>query len=143
MNNEEHILSTEKPERFFFRASAADFRKIPGSPIAYWISEKILASFAKDRLVGNIADVKIGMGTGKNAIFVRDWWEVGRAKIDFSLHDVCDLNSSYGRYFPYNKGGDYRLWYGNLQQVLWFDSAGRDYMETHYCPTISQINLIG
>ncbi len=115
---------------WLFRSSAADFKKIPGSPIAYSVSEQILDSFAKDQLIGDIAEVKIGMGTGRNAIFVRDWWEVTRSKIDFSLKDVSELDESSGRYFPYNKGGDYRLWYGNQQQVLWFDSAGRNYMDT-------------
>lgn len=116
--------------KYFYRASAADFGKIPSNPIAYWASEGVLDSFDKDKLIGDFAQVKIGMGTGRNAIFVRDWWEVGRDLIDFSLTDVKQLKGSKARYFPYNKGGDFRLWYGNQQQVLWFDSAGRNYMDT-------------
>jgi len=115
---------------WFYLASAADFKKIPGSPIAYWVNENILLSFTQEKLLGDIAQVKIGMGTGKNDIFVHDWWEVNHSQIDFSLKDVNKLDNSNGRYFPYNKGGDYRLWYGNLQKVVWFDSAGRNYMNT-------------
>ena len=64
------------------------------------------------------------MGTGKNEIFVREWWEVEYNKIDFSLTSIDELDNSTGRYFPYNKGGEFRLWYGNLQEVLWFNKEG-------------------
>jgi hypothetical protein len=122
---------TEKGLKIFYPSiSQTNFSKIPGSPIAYWVSERVLRSFDEENLIGDIAQVKIGMGTGKNKIFVRDWWEVNHPHIDFTLKNVNELNNSNGRYFPYNKGGDYRLWYGNLQQVVWFDSTGRNYMNT-------------
>tara|TARA_Y100001001_G_scaffold97480_1_gene95328 strand:+ start:3952 stop:5733 length:1782 start_codon:yes stop_codon:yes gene_type:complete len=120
---------TKDMNQHFYRASAADFMKIPGSPVAYWADQAVLDSFESEKLVGEIASVKIGMGTGKNEIFVREWWEVGFHDIDFSLKSTDDLDKSSGRYFPYNKGGDFRLWYGNLQQVLWFDAAGRAAMD--------------
>lgn len=113
-----------------YSAEQINFSKIPGSPIAYWTSAKILESYEKGGLIGDTADVKIGMGTGKNEIFVREWWEVFYSKIDFSLKSVDDLETSPGRYFPYNKGGEFRLWFGNLQEVLWFDVEGRRYMDT-------------
>ena len=114
--------------RYF--ANQDNFAKIPGSPVAYWVSEAILSAYTRGKLIGNIADVKIGMGTGKNDIFVREWWEVFYNQIDFSLQSIKDLEKSSGRYFPYNKGGEFRLWFGNLQEVLWFDKAGQDYMNT-------------
>ena len=107
-----------------------NFAKIPGSPVAYWASDMILATFENGILVDNISDVKIGMGTGKNDICVRKGWEINHSTIDFSLKNVAQLENSHGRYFPYNKGGEYRLWYGNLQEVLWFDKAGRDAMNS-------------
>ena len=113
-----------------YYAEQEKFRKIPGSPIAYWASEKIINAYNKGELVGDISDVKIGMGTGKNEIFVREWWEVEYNKIDFSLTSIDELDNSTGRYFPYNKGGEFRLWYGNLQEVLWFNKDGRHYMNT-------------
>ena len=70
------------------------------------------------------------MGTGKNDIFVRKWWEVDHCNIDFDLQSINQLETSEGRYFPYNKGGEYRLWYGNLLEVLWFDEEGRKYMNS-------------
>ena len=124
LGKEDMFLSGEN--RYF--ANQDDFAKIPGSPVAYWVSEAILSAYTRGKLIGNIADVKIGMGTGKNDIFVREWWEVFYNQIDFSLQSIKDLEKSSGRYFPYNKGGEFRLWFGNLQEVLWFDKAGRDYM---------------
>lgn len=106
------------------------FSKIPGSPVAYWVSETILDAYNNGKLIGDVSDVKIGMGTGKNDIFVREWWEIERTKIDFSLTCIEEIENSAGRYFPYNKGGEFRLWYGNLQEVLWFDSEGRRHMNT-------------
>lgn len=111
-------------------ANQDDFGKIPGSPVAYWVSRKVLTIYENGNLIGELADVKIGMGTGKNDVFVRDWWEVFYTKIDFSLKSIADLSQSEGKYFPYNKGGEFRLWYGNLQEVLWFDNEGRGYMNT-------------
>lgn len=115
---------------FFYESSSTNFSKIPGSPVAYWASEQILNDFTDGKFIGDDANVKIGMGTGKNDIFLREWWEVFYSKIDFSLTKINDLEKSNGRYFPYNKGGDFRRWYGNLQEVLWFDKAGRKYMNT-------------
>ncbi len=113
-----------------YTAQQSNFSKIPGSPIAYWASVKIFKAYENGELIGDIADVKIGMGTGKNEIFVREWWEIFYSRIDFSLKSVDDLETSTGRYFPYNKGGEFRLWFGNLQEVLWFDAEGRRYMDT-------------
>ena len=113
-----------------YHTEQRNFSKIPGSPVAYWASETILNAYNEGELVGDISDVKIGMGTGKNEIFVREWWEVEYNKIDFTLTSMNELDNSAGRYFPYNKGGEFRLWYGNLQEVLWFDAEGRRYMNT-------------
>ena len=115
---------------YLYESTQSNFSKIPGSPVAYWASVPILKDFTDGKLIGDDANVKIGMGTGKNDIFLRKWWEIFYSKIDFSLTNINDLNKSNGRYFPYNKGGDFRLWYGNLQEVLWFDKAGRKYMNT-------------
>ena len=111
-------------------AKQANFGKIPGAPIAYWVSDSILKAYLQGKPLGDCSDVKIGMGTGKNDIFVREWWEVNHFLIDFSLRSITEVCNSNGRYFPYNKGGEFRLWYGNLQEVLWFDKEGQRKMNT-------------
>ncbi|MCI8284118.1 MAG: BREX-1 system adenine-specific DNA-methyltransferase PglX [Firmicutes bacterium] len=114
----------------FAQVSTDNFSKIPGSPVAYWVSEKVLLAFINGKLISDLANVKIGMGTGKNEVFIRMWWEVCYNIIDFSLNKIGDLEDSKARYFPYNKGGEFRLWFGNLQEVLWFDTDGRKLMKT-------------
>lgn len=123
----------EKGPEFFnsenhYVAHQTDFTKIPGEPIAYWASNSKIAAFENGILIDDIASVKIGMGTGKNEVFVREWWEIPFDEIDFSLKKFEDLEDSNGVYFPYNKGGDYRRWYGNLQEVVWYNEAGRKKM---------------
>ncbi len=123
----------EKEPEFFngenhYIAQQTDFIKIPGEPIAYWASDSKISAFENGVLIDDIASVKIGMGTGKNEVFVREWWEVLFDEIDFSLKRFEDLEDSNGVYFPYNKGGDYRRWYGNLQEVVWYNEAGRKKM---------------
>ena len=113
-----------------YKAAQENFSKIPGAPVAYWASKIMYKDFESGVFIGDDADVKIGMGTGKNDVFVREWWEVPSKKIDFSLTCIDDLKNSNGKYFPYNKGGEYRLFYGNLQEVIWFNSDGRNLMNS-------------
>lgn len=126
------VLEAQETEKCAYRFSARqdNFEKIPGAPVAYWVSEAVTSRFSENPNIGEISDVKIGMGTGKNDVFLREWWEIACEKIDFNLNGVEGLKSTSARYFPYNKGGDYRLWYGNLQEVLWFDENGRKLMNT-------------
>ena len=123
----------EKEPEFFNKdnrhyVKQSDFLKIPGSPIAYWASNNKIKAFEEGTILESISDVKIGMGTGKNAIFVRNWWEVPFEKIDFSVKNIEELPNSNGTFFPYNKGGDYRRWYGDLQEVVWYNADGRKKM---------------
>ena len=127
-SNEELAVRFHSFPRFV--TSNEEFEKIPGSPVAYWARSEAVRSFENEKHIGDIAQVKIGMGTGKNNVFLRNWWEVCHKKIDFTLKNTSDLMASKARYFPYNKGGNFRLWYGNIQQVIWFDSDGRSYTDT-------------
>ncbi len=119
----------EKNCPYLYEIRQGAFLNIPGCPIAYWANEKITDVFRKEKRLSDIAEVKIGMGTGKNDVFVRRWWEVQKDKIDFSLSHVSGLDRSEGKWFPYNKGGDYRLWYGNLREIVWYDKEGRAKMK--------------
>ena len=123
----------EKEPNYFnknnrFIANQANFATITGSPIAYWASPKILSSFERGTLIDSIAAVKIGMGTGKNDVFLKSWWEINYWNIDFSMDSIENIDKSSKKFFPYNKGGEYRRWYGNLQDVVWYDSTGRKKM---------------
>ncbi len=111
-----------------FSARQDNFEKIPGAPVAYWVSEKIFHIYQNYPILDSIAEVKHGLTTGKNELFVRAWTEVERGKIDTTLMDRLQITSKSRRYVPYNKGGEYRLWYGNADYVLWYDLNGQKQM---------------
>ncbi len=111
-----------------FSARQDNFEKIPGAPVAYWVSEKIFHIYQNYPILDSIAEVKHGLTTGKNELFVRAWTEVERGKIDTTLMDRSQITSKSRRYVPYNKGGEYRLWYGNADYVLWYDLNGQKQM---------------
>lgn len=116
---------------WFFRASASDFEKIPGSPIAYWVSDKTLDIFSNFDKLKEHAHPKQGMATTNNDLFLRQWFEVERSKSGFYLSPDKGKSSSF-KWFPVNKGGEFRRWYGNNFFVVNFENNGRticDYID--------------
>lgn len=107
-----------------YRANADEFAKIPGNPIAYWISEKELNAYSKGELVGNYSEPKKGLDTGENERFLRYWYEVNIATACLKHFTPNNLINSVYKWFPYNKGGDYRKWYGNREYVINWQNNG-------------------
>ena len=95
---------------FYFEQSTDDFSKIPGSPVAYWASSKLFDTFASFDTIGDYYDVRNGITTGDNNTFLKLWHEIGE-------------NSE--RWFPCNKGGAYRKWYGNKEYVVDWENDGQ------------------
>jgi len=111
---------------WFFNASADDFKKIPGSPIVYWLSNQTLASFSTGAPVGDVISLKAGMSTGDNTIFQRQWHEVSVKNFCRNALNALDARSSAARWFPCHSGGEYRKWYGNHGIVVdWKDDGLR------------------
>ncbi|MDA3915604.1 MAG: BREX-1 system adenine-specific DNA-methyltransferase PglX [Deltaproteobacteria bacterium] len=107
-----------------FQASGKDFNKIPGHPIAYWLSDKVKDTFIKQKQFGDISDPRQGLATANNDRFLRFWYEIDFLKIGFSMSDCQDAMISGLKWFPYNKGGAYRKWYGNFEYVVnWFSDG--------------------
>jgi SAM-dependent methyltransferase len=105
---------------WLFRRNADDFKKIPGSPIAYWVSDNIMRVFSEGKLLSDIAEPRQGLATGDNGLFVRFWAEVGISAIGFNT-----LNSSRTKkWYPYNKGGSFRKWYGNQDYIVNWENDG-------------------
>ncbi len=109
---------------WFYRADATTFHDIPGSPIAYWASDAIFAAFRQDTPLDSIGHPRVGIQTGENARFLRLWWEPNRNTCKFDCPSVEDCVSSQATWFPYNKGGDYRKWYGNNDYVINWHNDG-------------------
>ena len=107
-----------------FCISQSKYQSIPGSPVAYWVSEKILDAFINEKKMEDIAEIVTGMSTGKNDLYLRMWHEVGIDNIAFYKSNVDDIDLSVQRWVPYNKGGEARKWYGNNDYVVkWSESA--------------------
>ena len=118
-----------KEEEFFnkanyFQAKQKDFEKIPGSPIAYWVSDKIREIFEKNQKLGEIADLKNGFTTGNNDLFLRLWNEVSFIKIGYNMKNSQEALESKKKWFPYNKGGNFKKWYGNQEYLINWENEG-------------------
>ena len=101
----------------FFQVAAGKFKDIPGSPVAYWVSEALRATFANPKLA-ECFTTREGMATADNPRFLRLWSEVSLKRIIFDCKSEADSESSGGTWFPYNKGGAYRRWYGNNELLV-------------------------
>jgi hypothetical protein len=109
---------------WFFESKQSDFTAIPGSPIAYWISQNAIAAFSKGKPLHEIAVPRAGMITGDNSRFVRLWHEVSVQKIGFNNRNRAEAQSSGMKWFPYQKGGEFRKWYGNYEFVVNWENDG-------------------
>ena len=107
-----------------FQAKQKDFEKIPGSPIAYWVSDKVREIFEKNQKLGEIADLKNGFTTGNNDLFLRLWNEVSFIKIGYNMSNSQEALESKKKWFPYNKGGNFKKWYGNQEYLINWENEG-------------------
>lgn len=101
-----------------------NFHSIPGSPIAYWISNSMRNVFDRGVSLGQISQPRKGNSTSNNKRFLRQWYEVSVFNINFGAKEIIRSETLVKRWFPYNKGGGYRKWYGNQEFVIdWKDDA--------------------
>lgn len=100
-----------------------DFEKIPYESMAYWLSEEAISDLTKPKL-GEVFVTREGMTTADNATFLRCWYEVDVTNIGLDTVSVEDAMSSNKKWFPYNKGGNNRKWYGNNEIVVNWQNDG-------------------
>ena len=113
----------------FFTVRQADFAAIPGSPIVYWLSEKMRAAFSAGVPLGDISKPLVGLRTGDNNRFMRHWWEVSSDRSAFACGSLQAAVGTGARWFPYNKGGAFRRWYGNHEFVVNWEQDGKEIEE--------------
>ncbi|MDH2047998.1 BREX-1 system adenine-specific DNA-methyltransferase PglX [Acinetobacter johnsonii] len=111
---------------WFFNAKPNDFKKIPGSPIAFWLPKSLLNSFDKGVKLSNVAKPIVGLQTGDNERFIRFWFEISNGLIGFNVSDLKDENNLNTKWFPYTKGGEFRKWYGNNFWVINWAEDGKE-----------------
>jgi hypothetical protein len=122
---------TENGQRLFYPNIAQEnFEKIPGSPVAYWVSDKVISNYEYDK-ISDKATIKTGMHTGNNVMFARFWHECSINKINFN---AVQGEKNLGKWFPYNKGGAYRKWSGNRDYVVNWENDGLSIHEYHGIP---------
>jgi type II restriction/modification system DNA methylase subunit YeeA len=121
------LEAIENPDcGWFYRVSASDFKKIPGSPIAYWVSERVWKVFENGTVLKSVGDTRQGMATSDNERFLRFWHEINITKSYLTAKNRDEAKQSGKKWFPYNKGGDYRKWYGNIGYVVNWENDGEE-----------------
>lgn len=113
----------------FAQVSAANFSKIPGSPIAYWVSENVYFLFFKGKPLKELAEPRQGVKTLDNERFLKIWTEVAYKAICFGASNQDEANMLNKKWFPYNKGGEFRKWYGNNYYIVNWGNDGKEMKE--------------
>lgn len=113
----------QREQRFFekrgvFYATQDNFSKIPGSPVAYWVSQNFIDAFVNGNLLGDMSSISEGIKTGNNDLFLRLWYEIDKDTFSFAK-----CNSGY-KWYPHHKGGNFRKWYGNRDWAInWMENG--------------------
>ena len=116
---------------WFFKANQNEFPKVPGSPIGYWVGEKFLKIYSESkRSIGDVANPNQALVTGNTEQYIRRWHETSFNKIGFNFFSRESALTSGLKWFPYNKGGDYRNWYGNFDHVINWQNDGIELQTT-------------
>ncbi|OQR09659.1 SAM-dependent methyltransferase [Ligilactobacillus salivarius] len=124
--------SQEEKEKMFLNGKNCyvtdqnNFSKIPGNPVAYWVSDKLIKVFKAGILLQELAISRNGMKKGNNEKFLRLWWESNNDLICFDVKDISGAVSSNKKWFAYNKGGGARKWYGNNDYIVNWENRGHD-----------------
>ena len=110
---------------FCFNVNQANFKEIPGFTIAYWVSQTQFDAIQTYPKLGTVSEPRAGLQTSDNNRFLRFWFEVNLQKIGFNLERQVALASNY-KWFPHNKGGETRKWYGNRDIIINFENDGEE-----------------
>lgn len=111
-----------------YTANQDDFAKIPGAPVAYWVSPTIYSMFERCESFESYGDLKVGISTADNNHFVRLWFEIDKEYMQFP--EKKPLNESAKKWYPFNNGGRTRRWYGNNFEVINWENGGAEIVAT-------------
>ena len=122
-NNKEKPLEFNNIKNKYL-AKQNNFNIIPNNYIAYWVSEKLKDTFDNYNNLNYFGDAREGMATANNDYFLKYWYEISKYKISFNSLTREESIKSKKKFFPYNKGGEYRKWYGNREYVVnWYNDG--------------------
>ena len=123
---------------WFYRRDADTFRQIPGAPIAYQIDAGALCALSSTERINVFCRIAAGITTGNNELFVRNWWEISRCNCDLECESL-DAVRTKTTWYPCDKGGQFRRWYGNREEVVNFSIVGQKKMREQ--PGYRPVNL--
>jgi type II restriction/modification system DNA methylase subunit YeeA len=123
---DEKRLALASGENRFDATRQHEFKKIPGSPVAYWVSETVRDAFVHGEPLKTIGDTRQGMATSDNNRFLRNWPEVSWQSVCVDAPDRESAKASGASWFPYNKGGEYRKYFGNLDFLVNWENDGSE-----------------
>ena len=115
-----------KDKKYYFRTTKENFEKIPGMPIGYWASESLLKDFEKGIKTSELVEPKVGLQTGDNNLFLRQWYEVREKEISYDAETIYETKDNGYKWYPHNKGGERRQWYGNYDYVVNWENNGNE-----------------
>lgn len=110
---------------WFYRRNADTFKQIPGTPIAYWASDALLDAFTNKEKLGLFAKPQVGLQTSDNDRFLRYWFECSLGDMSVACNSAESSLSLDAKWYPHNKGGSFRKWYGNRDHVIEYAKNGR------------------
>ncbi|WP_302351407.1 BREX-1 system adenine-specific DNA-methyltransferase PglX [Leyella stercorea] len=120
-----HINDNEDGYHIYYpNVEQLNFGKIPGAPIGYWVSPKIQEIFTSNLALSAVCSPTQGLATADNARFLRLWFELSYSRIGFGCENAALAARSQKKWFPCNKGGGQRKWYGNLSEVINWENDG-------------------
>ena len=117
-------------ENRFAQVSTDNFAKIPGSPVAYWVSQKVIDDFSNGKELKSFIVAKHGMTTGNVEFCLRQWYECDFEKIGFNFESEKQFLRSGKTWAPHHKGGAYRKWYGNNDYVVGYNTYFNEKMDS-------------
>lgn len=121
---------------WFYRRDASTFHQIPGSPIAYWASDALFNAFASLPKLSKVAKPRVGLQTSDNSKFLRLWHECASSSSFFSCRSAQSSQASNAVWYPHNKGGSFRKWYGNHEWVIDYWHNGEELRSSKGASTI-------
>lgn len=108
-----------------FSARQDNFEKIPGAPVAYWVSEAVTRAYSDGKTIDKLGASRSGMQTGNNDLFLKFWYEIDKRDIGYGIESEEMCKKVNPKYIPQPKGGAYRKWYGNLEYVVLYKDDGK------------------
>lgn len=116
-------IKNPSDSQYYYEQSIMQYKRLPSEVIAYWMAPRLLDVFA-DKALSSVASPKVGLQTGENERFVRLWYECKYYKIAFGVSDGDEALETRKKWFPYNKGGEFRKWYGNDEYIVDWENNG-------------------